>query len=343
MHEFHSLAFSAAFYRSDDADDWDRFVAASANGGVLHTRRFLDYHGSRFRDLSLVYRASGSGRIAAILPAVAAPDGTSTAISHAGSSFGGLIVARPDPLATAALFRAASECLLDAGFATLSYLTHPTLFHRQPDDSDQLLLERAGRVVAHHLWSVMRLDQRRLVAKQRSNAARAALRAGLRPEVGETPEAFTAFYDMLSKHLLERHTRKPVHSFDEVMDIQRRLGNSARLHLVRAPNGEPLAATWIWDYGSSVWHSQYICASPLGRRSNALDVLLLHCGELAAQANVRVYSLGRSTLDDGWRINEGLLKYKKRFGCGLCSQRRYEVSLEELTRVCDSWLLHSRW
>ena len=41
-------------YLPDQAAAWDDLVARAVNGTMLHTRRYLSYHGDRFRDRSLL-------------------------------------------------------------------------------------------------------------------------------------------------------------------------------------------------------------------------------------------------------------------------------------------------
>lgn len=335
MSEPSAPAIEAEFFQSADRHEWDHFVAGSANGGLLHTRRFLDHHGARFRDISLVFRDARKGSLVGVMPIVAARDGAPVAISHAGSSFGGLVTQRPDPLATAEMFVRGSRRLQDAGFKALVVVTHPTIFHRQPDDSDQLFLTLAGRVVELHLWSVIQLHSRTLIGPKRW--ARSARRAGLTMRQSAAPADYRRFYDVLASNLAERHQRTPLHSFDEVMDLTDRLGASARL-IVASADAEMLAATWIWDYENGVWHSQYVCATSEGRRRYAVDALILHCTELARDSGQRIYSLGRNTLSDGWRVNEGLLEFKKGLGCGLAAQRRIEVELADLSRTSFDWI-----
>jgi hypothetical protein len=339
MSEAPAQPIEAEFFRPVDRDEWDHFVAGSANGSLLHTRRFLDYHGARFRDVSLLFRDARNGELIGVMPIVAAMDGAPTAISHAGSSFGGLITKRPDPLVTAVMFAWGSRRLQDAGFETLAVVTHPTVFHRQPDDSDQLFLTLAGKVAELHLWSVIQLHNRTLVARKCRAYAKSAQRSGLTVHQTESPDDYRRFYDMLARDLGERHQREPLHNFDEVIELRKRFGASARLCVALSAGSEMLAATWIWDYENGIWHSQYICSTPEGRRRRAVDVLLLHCSELARASGQRVYSLGRNTLSDGWHVNDGLLKFKKRLGCGLAAQRRIEVALADLSRVSDDWIL----
>src|SRR3712207_2892831 len=77
-------------YRGQDAEAWDRLTAAAGNGTFLHERRFLAYHGERFRDLSLVVE-DNRGRIIGVFPAALDPGRTDTVVSHPGLTYGGVV------------------------------------------------------------------------------------------------------------------------------------------------------------------------------------------------------------------------------------------------------------
>ena len=327
------------FYRSAEAVEWDRFVAISANGNLLHTRRFLDHHGPRFRDVSLVFRDSRKGHLVGLFPIVADEAGRSTGISHAGSSFGGIVTLSPDPVLAAEMLSVSSQLLLANGIKTLHYKTTPTVFHRQPDDTDMLFLTLAGHVNEFHLWSVIQIQQNFVVGERRRTAIRSTMRSGASVNETDAVGDYHTFYGMLERNLAERHERKPLHSFDQVMDLRERLAEHARLVVVSDSASKLLAATWVWDYGNGVWHSQYICSTAEGRRQYAVDLLLSGCTELALRSGQRIYSLGRSSLADGWHVNRGLMRFKKGLGCGLVAQRHVELDLIELARASEDWVV----
>jgi hypothetical protein len=58
-------------YTPPDFDAWDTFCEDAFQATFLHSRRFLAYHGDRFRDLSLIIEAEG--RLVGICPAAAHP------------------------------------------------------------------------------------------------------------------------------------------------------------------------------------------------------------------------------------------------------------------------------
>ena len=74
-------------YEPSQKNLWDRFVEDSANALFLHHRDYIEYHGDRFLDCSLVCQLDG--KLVALLPAVADDE---TVISHPGLTFGGLLL-----------------------------------------------------------------------------------------------------------------------------------------------------------------------------------------------------------------------------------------------------------
>jgi hypothetical protein len=77
-------------YETRDAAEWDNLVAASWNGTFLHGRKFLSYHGERFRDLSLVIE-DARGRTVGVFPAAYDNAQEDIALSHPGLTYGGVV------------------------------------------------------------------------------------------------------------------------------------------------------------------------------------------------------------------------------------------------------------
>ena len=78
---------SAVRYAPGGRAAWDAFVDLSRNGTFLFRRDYMEYHRDRFHDFSLII--TSGGRLSALFPANRDGD---TVISHAGLTFGGLIL-----------------------------------------------------------------------------------------------------------------------------------------------------------------------------------------------------------------------------------------------------------
>jgi lipid II:glycine glycyltransferase (peptidoglycan interpeptide bridge formation enzyme) len=78
-------------------------------------------------------------------------------------------------------------------------------------------------------------------------------------------------------------------------------------------DGELLAGILVYRY-PTVWHTQYMAASPEGRKVGALDLVVDELIAEARAAGVEAVSFGTSTTDEGRELNEGLLWQKESFG-----------------------------
>ena len=82
-------------YQSCDRKKWDNFVMEkSMNGTFLQTKGFLDYHGERFKDVSLIIY-KGNDTMVAVIPACEIQDQNRRVFhAHCGSTFGGIVIAK---------------------------------------------------------------------------------------------------------------------------------------------------------------------------------------------------------------------------------------------------------
>lgn len=317
-------------YRPDHAPAWDRLVEAAHGGTALHSRRFLDYHGTRFRDLSFVAMDPSDGAMNAVFPLAADLREADRVVSHPGSSFGGLVTLLREPVQARAILAEAARQLRDLGFRRLLvHLTPPSLL-RQPDDGLLPRLIRLGQVTQLDLWSVLALGGDLRKRGYWRAEIRKAARKGLRADPASTPEDWAALHAVVSTRLQQKYGRGIVHSAAELIDLHHRLGPQSRGLLVRDGQGAVLAGLWFIDYGTGTLHNQYIGASEAGLAARAPTFGLSVALEAACAEGFRLFSFGRSTLEDGWSENQELVRFKSRFGAGLVSQFHIEVDLDAL-------------
>jgi hypothetical protein len=325
--------FGVEFYASGLRSEWEAVVEASAKGTLLHSRAFLDYHGDRFRDRSLVFFAPGDPHPFGIWPIVEAPEDRRLLISHAGSTFGGLVLRGSNPVRTAGCIAAGARRLMAEGYRAIRNKLVPVLLTAQPDETDLRIFLRSGRILRADLWSLVRLDRFYRPAAKRRASVRAAERHALRLRDGDRDEDWAQFHALLHGNLAERHGVAPVHSLQELRDLRARLGSRSGLLLAFSADGNLAAGTWLIDYGHGTRHTQYIASSEEGRRDGAVDLLLATAIDRATRQGMTQFSFGINTLPDGVATNLGLMRYKLRFGGGVCTQLQIECELVTLTEV----------
>src|SRR5712692_6847358 len=76
-------------YTKEDATAWDRFATDCSMATFLHTRRFLNYHQDRFKDVSLLLK--NDTRTVGLFPAAVDPTDARRVVSHPGITYGGVL------------------------------------------------------------------------------------------------------------------------------------------------------------------------------------------------------------------------------------------------------------
>jgi Acetyltransferase (GNAT) domain len=313
----------AAHDQTLDAE-WDAFVATAMNGTVLHTRRFLSYHGSRFSDQSMVLRDDG-GRIVAVLAAAEDPADHSTIVSHPGITYGGLVYGnslRGEALIDA--LRALSLSYAERGYRQLVYKAVPWIYHRRLAADDVYALSILGaRQTRCSLSAAIDLAAPVQADRPWAYGIRRATRLGV--QVDEGWDAIEAFWTVLQSNLAQRYEAAPTHTVAEIGELRDRFPNDLQL-LTATIDGNVEAGVVVLHAGSAL-HTQYIASTERGRKAYALEPVL-HCAvEHAKARSAKFFSFGTSSSDGPTGINQSLYRFKLSFGAGSVLHEQFELSL----------------
>ena len=310
-------------YAPADAAEWDGFVAASPTGTFQHSRAFLGYHGDRFVDASLVLH-DAAGRMCGVLPAAVDPGDATQVVSHAGATYGGLLLADTHGgLDAFEALEAVRVACVRAGFARLLYKSVPMHVHAGASQVDVYALWRAGASLCRRdLWNVIDLRRPRVVEKRRQRRLQRARDSDIRIVRDDTPAAYARFHPVLARTLADGHGVAPVHSAAEMTRLHDLFPERVALWLALDGGGDLLAGEWIFDLGT-VAHGQYGAATADGRERSAQDLLLHTLIEHHAGRGTPWFSFGASTESAGRVLNTGLFKYKASFGPGAVVQDFY--------------------
>ena len=311
--------FDVVRYTPDKADEWNRFVAASKNGTFLFDRRYMDYHRDRFVDHSLmVYRKR---RLFALLPCNQR-DGV--IYSHQGLTYGGFVTnekATAETLCTA--FEAVNETLRAEGFRKVFYKPMPWIYHQLPADEDiyALFVRCHARLVDRDVSSTVFLRHRLKFAESRMSGVRKAQRRGY--EIRESDD-LEAFWEILQQNLQEKYEAKPVHSVAEIRLLKDRFPEQIKLYMCYQGQ-QPLGGTILY-LTPQVVHTQYISASPEGKKTGALDLLFLYLLDEAG-FECPYFDFGTSAEVDSNEVLSSLIFQKQGFGGRAVCYDRYEYEL----------------
>ncbi len=294
-------------YRPEDADLWDRLVAMSRQGTMLHMRGYMDYHSDRFCDCSLI--AFKKGKPTALLAANLRQDGTLS--SHGGLTYGGWLtpISHFDGSDMLELFDVWTDWCRENGINHIIYKAVPHIYHRIPAEEDLYALFRFGASIETvNLSSVVDLcNNPGFNTLQKRHLKKASM---LNPWIKETSKAYE-FMPILEECLRSRHEVSPIHSEAELQTLKDRFPEGIRLFLAGTAN-DPEAAVCIYNT-NSVAHCQYIATSASGRENGVLTYLMHQLIYEVFSGN-RYFDFGTSNEDAGRILNAGLLHQKTGLG-----------------------------
>lgn len=303
-------------YSKDDFGLWNDINRHARNGHILFDRNFMDYHGDRFVDYSLIIRDDDTP--VALLPANYAGE---TVYSHQGLTFGGFILS--DRMGACRIVQAFEESIAHFkadGLSRLVYKAIPAIYHIRPAADDLYGLFRLGaQLVRRDVSTTIDYRERGAISSRRKRGVKKAHRHGI--TYGES-DSWDAFWSILTATLTERHGVTPVHSLQEMLLLARRFPNEIRL-FTAFKDGAVVAGTVVFET-PTVAHAQYISSSPYGRDTGALDGLF----EFVIQNyhnTKRFFDFGISSEEGGRSLNEGLLTQKEEFGGSTIIHDVYEL------------------
>ena len=305
---------------------FDHFVMQeSVNGTFLQTRRFLNYHpAGRFNEASFALEKSGT--IVAYFPGV---EKEQTFVSHAGSTFGGPIIAKS--FYTGSRIReilTEADQYLSEKFKGVLFKVTPELFAKESPDLLDYTLEHMGYTRHTELSSYCTLhsgvDPLENCDKECRRIFKKSEIEGIRFGNLEKTEDFETFY-----HFLEisksKHNVHPIHTLQELYDLKdNRIPDHIRFRGIWDGNTLVAAMMLFLFERTKTIHGQYIAPNPDYEKFQPTTALYVRVMREAAQEGYKQISWGISTEDGGNYLNESLLRFKESLGAKACVNVRYE-------------------
>lgn len=317
--------FSIEKYAKENKDDWNDFVAKSKNGTFLFDRNFMDYHSDRFEDMSLIVR-NRKGRIVALLPGNQRGD---TYYSHQGLTYGGLIM--DDDMTTEnclAIFSSIINFLAASGITNMVYKAIPHIYHKQPAEEDIYALYRNNaEFLSRVVSTTINLSDPIPLNLKRRQKLRKAEKCGLTFYESDNVEEFLI---MVDENLRFRHGVGCVHTPGEMRLLKDRLPKNIRLFI--SCKGDKLVAGALLFVTDKTVHTQYMCASPEGRKLSALDYVIDHVKEIFRESHLYI-DFGHSTEYNGYYLNSGLISQKEGFGGRAIVYDTYRVPISPVPEI----------
>jgi hypothetical protein len=312
-------------YAQERESIWDQWCAGSGNATFLHTRRFLGYHGNRFRDLSVFIRESG--KVVGVFPAAASTIDPELVVSHPGATFGGIVhqgwLTGTRMVETLIKLR---KYYCHGGYVRLLYKAVPHMYTKIPAQDDLYALFRLGaRRVRCDLSCTIDLANRQPPSERRRRSLKKAKK--MVTVLSDSTALLGKLWPVIEENLARKHNLRPVHTLDELALLLDRFPEQIAMRCALLE--DRVAAGVVFFNSLNVWHAQYTAASERGYEVSALDAVFESAIESAQRASARYFDFGVSTEDSGRTLNDGLYRFKSEFGGGGMVHEFYELDLHK--------------
>jgi hypothetical protein len=317
------MSLSVRPYGKTDANAWDDFCAGALQSTLLHTRRFLSYHGNRFTDRSLIIEENY--KCVGLFPAALNPGDATCVVSHPGITYGGVL--HQGSLRGERMVEALDEICRHyraQGQEKLTYKAVPSFYHRAPAQDDLYALFRLGAVRRRcDLSCTINLQYRLPVSERRRRSLKKARKTGV--EVVQGSQYLPALWEVLTENLARKHGVNPVHSLEEIVLLAGGFPDHIRCVCARL-DGLVIAGVLLF-ITPTAHHAQYIASSDKGYEVSALDLLFEYSIEMAGDLGSNWFDFGISNENQGMVLNDGLHRFKSEFGGGGAVHEFYEINL----------------
>lgn len=308
-------------YREQDSEEWDQFCDAAINATFLHTRRFLSYHGDRFKDVSLIFREKN---ILGVLPAAIDQKDPHLIVSHPGITYGGIV--HQGKIRGESMLQVIDACLeyfRAQGFRRLRYKVIPYIYCKAPSQDDLYALFRHG-AQRYRCDLSCTIDLRNRL--QGSERRRRGLKKGQSQVTCVThPERLDEYWTVLEENLRRKHGVAPVHNLSQMQNLAARFPQNIRFYFALI-NARVEAGVIVFQT-ECVHHAQYIAASEVAYTVSALDLVFDEAINSAIKSGARYFDFGTNNEQEGQVLNSTLYQFKSEFGASGVVHEYYQLEL----------------
>ncbi len=304
-------------YQESDYDSWNTFVSQAKNATFLFHRDFMEYHKDRFEDFSLMIFEGD--KLVAILPANRVGEHV---YSHQGLTYGGLVLLPGSKLYnTIFVFQTVLKYLNNSGISKLHLKQIPSIYcDYLSDEINYLMYVCKGQIEMKHNLSVIDLKRKSLLSKSRKECVRRGQKSAL---IIKEETNLELFWDtILIPNLRQKYNSKPVHSVEEISQLQKQFPKNIRHFNVY--QGEELVCGTTLFITDNVVKPQYISGSDKNNALGSIDFLYdFLINEIAEGKSF--FDFGPSHEENGLKIVQNINFWKESFGAHSLVQDFYEV------------------
>lgn len=286
---------------------WDDFVKKSKNGTFLFFRDFIEYHGDKFKDYSLMFFIEDE--IVALMPGHIE---NKVFYTHKGLTYGGLVMSIT---ITAEVVLKIFEYLIftfkQQGIEKIIYKAVPHIYHSYPAEEDLYALFRFGAAVTErNISSAIQLPKSIEYSRTRKSGIKKSISENVSVEYSSN---FEDFWKILETNLQTKYNSTPVHTKEEIVYLKDKFPQNIHLYVAKDNDGLVQGGCLLFETDKLV-HVQYSSATAKGKSIGVMDCLIDFVINIYTQKGKTYFDYGTSNENNGLYLNEKLIYQKEGFG-----------------------------
>lgn len=286
---------------------WDDFVKKSKNGTFLFFRDFIEYHGEKFKDYSLMFFIEDE--LVALMPGHIE---NKVFYTHKGLTYGGLVMSIT---ITAEVVLKIFEYLIftfkQQGIEKIIYKAVPHIYHSYPAEEDLYALFRFGAAVTErNISSAILLPKSIEYSRTRKSGIKKSISENVSVEYSSN---FEDFWKILETNLQTKYNSTPVHTKEEIVYLKDKFPQNIHLYVAKDNDGLVQGGCLLFETDKLV-HVQYSSATAKGKSIGVMDCLIDFVINIYTQKGKTYFDYGTSNENNGLYLNEKLIYQKEGFG-----------------------------
>lgn len=303
-------------YEESYRQKWDDFVVKSVNGTFLHSRSFFDHNPmNAVDDNSYLFVKKNS--VVAVIPCnLYTKNNRKILHSSRRATYGGFIVGdeigAQDAVEMVTLLKGEAATL---GVQQIIVRNPFRIFNSNLcDETDYAMWYNGFEILSRELETAITLGDYAKVSNSFTSSTKRNIKRGRQNLILKESDEYKAYWEVLTKNLLEKHSLVPTHSYAEFIQLIQSVGSENIKLFVACVDDKIVAGIVLFIPNRNAVHAQYICSDSEFQELRPLNAVIDEIIQWACTNQYQYFNLGTSNFDAGKGINEGLFRFKEGFG-----------------------------
>lgn len=298
--------------------DFEIFISNSQNGTFMSTKRFLSYHGDKFKNIFLGV-TSKNEIVSTLVGTTIFEDQKKIFYSHPGASFGGIILNYLDYSSSLEVFNLYKNWLNKNNYNSLIYkdLPRDNLINNSESLNYIFNLNKI-KILKSELSTFIDLtNQYEFIYSNFNNLTKRIIKKNkslFETRISNNKKDLNSFYNILIDNLKTRHSAFATHTLNDLSYLFNEFDQIKLFITSDNTNNQMASGIIVFELNNQIALAFYIATNQKFLNYSPVRSTISTAIEFYQKQGFKSFNFGISTENSGKQVNEGLIKFKEGFG-----------------------------